>query len=94
FTDHVLAIIDLNEPTRPEIVGRWWLPGMHAAGGETPGWPKGRRFALHHAIVAGNLAYGAWRAIMDLTAHSRSPILFHKEIGDAASDRTFPPLLP
>ena len=29
FTDHVLAIIDMQEPTRPEVVGRWWLPGMH-----------------------------------------------------------------
>ena len=38
FTDHVLAIIDMAEPTRPEIVGRWWLPGMHTAGGETPSW--------------------------------------------------------
>ena len=38
FTDHVLAIIDMQEPTRPEVVGRWWLPGMHTAGGETPSW--------------------------------------------------------
>ena len=38
FTDHVLAIIDMQEPTRPEVVGRWWLPGMHQAGGETPSW--------------------------------------------------------
>jgi hypothetical protein len=60
FTGHVLAVIDIKEPTRG-IVGRWWLPGMHAAGGETPTWPKGRRYALHHAIVAGDLAYGAWR---------------------------------
>jgi NAD(P)-dependent dehydrogenase (short-subunit alcohol dehydrogenase family) len=32
--------------------------------------------------------------IMDLTAHYPSPILYHKEIGDAASNRTFPSLLP
>jgi hypothetical protein len=31
---------------------------------------------------------------MDLTAHDDSPILYHKEIGDAASNRTFPSLLP
>ena len=28
FTDHILAIIDMGDPTRPQIVGRWWLPGM------------------------------------------------------------------
>src|SRR6476661_785628 len=70
FTDHVLAIIDMADPTRPEVVGRWWLPGMHAAGGETPSW-SGKRYALHHAIVAGNLAYAAWRdggmTILDVT---------------------------
>jgi len=33
-------------------------------------------------------------AIMDLTAHYESLILYHKEIGDAASNRTFPSLLP
>ena len=30
------------------------------AGGEMPSW-SGKRYALHHAIVAGNLAYAAWR---------------------------------
>src|SRR5260370_14465506 len=53
FTDHVLAIIDMAQPTRPGIVGRWWLPRMHTARGETPSW-DGKRYALHHAIVAGH----------------------------------------
>jgi hypothetical protein len=78
FTDHVLAVIDLAEPTRPEVIGRWWLPGMHTAGGETPSW-SGRRYALHHAIVSGNLAYAAWRdggmTILDV-ADPTAPKLF------------------
>src|SRR3984893_4239059 len=61
FSDHVLAIVDMADPTRPHVVGKYWLPGMWSGGGETPGWPKGRRYALHHALVAGNLAYSAWR---------------------------------
>jgi hypothetical protein len=61
FTDHILAIIDVGDPARPALAGRWWLPGMWRAGGEAPAWPSGKRWALHHAIVAGNLAYGAWR---------------------------------
>jgi hypothetical protein len=81
FTDHVLAIIDMQEPTRPEIVGRWWIPGMHTAGGETPNW-KGRRYALHHAIVAGNLAYAAWRdggmTILDVSDASAPKLLAHR----------------
>jgi hypothetical protein len=61
FTDHILCIVDLRDLTKPEIVSRWWLPGMHRAGGETPTWPQGRRVALHHMIVAGDRGYGAWR---------------------------------
>jgi hypothetical protein len=61
FTDHILCAVDLKELTRPEIVSRWWLPGMHRAGGEASALPKGRRAALHHMITAGDRGYGAWR---------------------------------
>ena len=61
FSDHVLVIVDVAEPTKPQVVGKFWLPGMWTAGGETPTRPKGKRYALHHALVAGNLAFGAWR---------------------------------
>ena len=26
FTDHILCIVDLQNITKPEIVGRWWMP--------------------------------------------------------------------
>lgn len=61
FTDTILAIVDLNNITRPEIVSRWWLPGMNRAAGETPTQGEGRRVALHHMITAGNRGYAAWR---------------------------------
>lgn len=59
FTDHVLIVIDMSDPTRPSECGRWWLPGMNKAAGETADWPG--RVALHHAIVADGIAYAAWR---------------------------------
>jgi hypothetical protein len=61
FADHIFTVVDMAQPTRPQVVGKWWLPGMWSGGGETPTWPKGKRYALHHALVAGNLAYAAWR---------------------------------
>src|SRR5580704_6672504 len=71
FTDHILAVFDLADPTQPKLVCRWALPGMNRAGGETPAWLPGKRWALHHAIIAGDRAYGAWRdggfTIHDLT---------------------------
>jgi hypothetical protein len=61
FSDHVLAIVDMADPTRPHVVGKFWLPGMWSGGGEKPTWPQGKRYALHHGLVAGNLLYSAWR---------------------------------
>jgi hypothetical protein len=61
FTDHILCIVDLADITKPTIVSRWWLPGMNRAGGETPTAPQGKRYALHHMIVAGNRGYAGWR---------------------------------
>jgi hypothetical protein len=81
FTDHIACIVDLQEITRPRIVARWWLPGMHRAGGEPSTAVKGRRVALHHMLTAGPLAYGAWRdgglTIHDLSDLSSPKLLSH-----------------
>src|SRR5271154_6516865 len=55
YTDHILAIVDLKDITKPEIVSRWALPGMNRAAGEAPTLPKGKRAALRHMINSGNL---------------------------------------
>jgi hypothetical protein len=52
FTDHILCVVDLREITKPEIVSRWWLPGMNRGAGETPTLEPGRRVALHHMLTA------------------------------------------
>jgi hypothetical protein len=71
FTDYIFMTVDLSDPTRPIEAGRYWLPGMNTAGGERPSWPTSRRNGLHHAIVDGDVAYGAWRdaglVIMDVS---------------------------
>jgi hypothetical protein len=61
FTDHILCVVDLNNITKPEIVSRWWLPGMHRAAGEKPLAPQGKRYALHHMLTSGDRGYGSWR---------------------------------
>src|SRR5678815_4792209 len=45
FTDHIFCIVDLQKITKPQIVSRWWLPGMHRAGGEKSTVPQGKRVA-------------------------------------------------
>ena len=61
FTDYIFITIDMADPAKPREAGRWWIPGMNQAAGETPYWPATSRFGLHHPIVHGDTAYGAWR---------------------------------
>ena len=34
FSDYIFIVIDLKNPAKPKIVGRYWLPGMNLAAGE------------------------------------------------------------
>ena len=83
FTDYVLRTIDLADPARPRWAGEWWLPGMHTAGGEEPGWDTERwRYALHHAIVSGDTAYASWRdgglTLLDLSDREQPELIVHR----------------
>jgi hypothetical protein len=81
FTDHILCIVDLKDITKPEIVSKWWLPGMNRAAGETLTSPKGKRWALHHMITAGDRGYAAWRdggfTIHDISDPTAPKLLAH-----------------
>lgn len=80
YTDHILMIVDLADPTKPVEVGRWWLPGMWKAGGETNSFDG--RVALHHAIVANDIAYGAWRngglTLIDVKDKANPRLIAHR----------------
>jgi hypothetical protein len=80
FTDHILIVIDMADPTRPREVSRWWIPGQNVAAGEAPTWQG--RYALHHAIVVDDFGYGSWRdgglTILDLKDKSAPKLLAHR----------------
>jgi hypothetical protein len=82
FSDYIFITIDMADPTRPREAGRYWLPGMHLAAGETPAWPASRRCGLHHAIVHGDTAYGAWRdaglVMLNVTDRSAPELIVHR----------------
>ena len=62
FIGNILVIYDLARPERPEEVARWWMPGQHLAGGETPTW-SGYRNRLHHALRVGDTMWAScWHA--------------------------------
>lgn len=82
FADYTFMVIDLADPAKPEPAGRYWLPGMHTAGGELPTWDASRRFGLHHPIVHGDIAYCAWRdaglVMLDIADRNRPRLLVHR----------------
>lgn len=83
FSDYIFATIDLADPTKPAITGRYWLPGMHTAAGERPSWDTERwRYALHHAIIAGDTAYASWRdgglTLLDISDRSQPTSIVHR----------------
>jgi hypothetical protein len=81
WTDHILCIVDLKDIAKPEIVSKWWLPGMNRAAGENPTAPTGKRYALHHMITAGDRGYAAWRdggfTIHDISDPTAPKLLSH-----------------
>ena len=82
FSDYIFVTIDLADPTRPQLLGRWWLPGMNLAQGESPDWPEGKRYALHHALVHGDTAYACWRdgglTLLDISDHAAPKLISHR----------------
>ena len=82
FTDYIFMTVDMADPTRPAEAGRYWLPGMNTAAGEKPDWAPHQRFGLHHAIVNGDTAYGAWRdgglVMMDVSDRTAPTLIVHR----------------
>ena len=82
YTDYIFMVVDLADPTRPREAGRYWLPGMNVAAGETSTLDPARRNGLHHAIVHGDTAYGAWRdaglVMLDVSDRSQPELIVHR----------------
>jgi len=56
FTNNIYQVIDIDDPTRPKEVSRWWIPGQWRDGGEKPEAP-GHVFLHGGAYVEGRRAY-------------------------------------
>lgn len=56
YDGDIYVILDISDPARPVEAGRWWVPGQHVAGGETP--QKNPNVNLHNPnFVDGDLVY-------------------------------------
>lgn len=88
FVGNILVIYDVADPSAPKEVSRWWMPGQHVAGGETPTW-KGQRQRLHHALRDGDRLWAScWHGgarVIDI-----SDIHHPKTLGSFAYQPPFP----
>ncbi|MDN0125048.1 LVIVD repeat-containing protein [Yersinia aleksiciae] len=82
YSDYIFLTIDLADPQNPQVAGRYALPGMHTAAGEQANWPEGKRYALHHAIISGDTAYGSWRdgglTLLDVSDRHQPKLISHR----------------
>jgi hypothetical protein len=83
FTDYIMIVIDMANPAKPILTGKYWLPGMNKAAGEVPDWPTPNgRFGLHHPIIHDDIAYCSWRdaclAVVDVKDKSNPKLITHK----------------
>lgn len=57
YVGNFVMILDLGDPSRPEEVGRWWIPGQWQAGGEAYPWNDWVPPRCHHPIRRGDRLY-------------------------------------
>lgn len=80
YLGNIAMILDLKDPSRPEEVGRWWMPGQWIGGGESPTW-KGTDHRCHHPIRRGNRLYVSyWHGgfvILDISDMSKPKMISH-----------------
>ncbi len=80
YVSNIAMILDLKDPSRPEEVGRWWMPGQWIGGGETPSW-KGTLHRCHHPIRKGDRLYVSyWHGgfvILDISDMSKPKLVSH-----------------
>lgn len=81
YVGNITMILDLNDPTKPEEVGRWWIPGQWKAGGEEYPWDNWVSPRCHHPMRMGNRLYVSyWHHgfyILDIEDMARPKVISH-----------------
>ena len=57
YVGYIVVILDLLDPSRPQEVSRWWIPGQWKAGGEPYPWDDFVEPKCHHPLRFGDRLY-------------------------------------
>ena len=80
YVGNIVMILDVQDPSSPEELGRWWMPGQWVAGGEKPTW-EGTDHRCHHPIRRGDRLYVSyWHGgfvILDIGELSKPKLVSH-----------------
>jgi len=79
FRERMIEIYDLIRPDTPQLVGRWWAPGLWAGGDEPPPDKSLPNALIHHGIyLDGRLYCGYWDAgllILDVSKPEKPTVV-------------------
>lgn len=56
FQGNITMIVDFSDPRYPRQIGRWWVPGQYAGGGERATF-HGSDYRTHHPLRLGDRLY-------------------------------------
>ncbi|MFK5979420.1 MAG: hypothetical protein QM488_11085 [Rhizobiaceae bacterium] len=89
YIGNIVMILDLVDPENPVEVGRWWIPGQWAGGGEDYPWHDYVMPRCHHPLRMGDRLYVSYwhhgMFILDI-----SDITKPKLVGHINSSPSFP----
>ncbi|CUI86013.1 LVIVD repeat-containing protein [Achromobacter xylosoxidans] len=87
FIGNIVKILDLQEPSRPQEVGSWWIPGQNAQAGEDYPWDNYVPPRCHHPLRMGNRLYVSYwhhgMFILDIEDMSRPRLVSQFNTGPA-----------
>lgn len=86
FQGNILVVLDLDDPSSPREVGRFWWPGQWVAGGETP---EHDHYLHGSAYVVGDTAYLSYGrvglVVLDVSDPTEPTLKSHLSFGDLGS---------
>lgn len=77
YFGNILMIVDINDPSKPREVSRWWYPGTWTAGGEKPG----QNWIGQGGLGAKGGLPNIWVYLHDITTYKDRAYLSYRDQG-------------